>query len=253
MEKVIVITGAVGLIGRAFCKSLLADGYRLVIADINKGALDSFSETLTADGHFNFVICEFDATFKESVESLLQTALKAFGRIDGLVNNIYPRNKDYGKDLFEVTYESFTENISLNLGGYFQCSQVFSKHFLEVKGGTIVNIASIYGSVAPKFEIYDDTNMTMPVEYSVIKSGVIHLTKYFSRFLAGSNVRVNSLSPGGIKDGQPEHFLKAYREKTLNKGMLDANDLCGALDFLLSDKSEFVNGQDIVVDDGFTL
>ncbi|EAR09461.1 oxidoreductase [Reinekea blandensis] len=253
MSKVIVLTGAAGLIGRTFSEYLLTKDYRLVLADINVDALRQQSESLSLKGFSQHIICEFDATDKLSVESLLVSAIDAFGQVNGLINNIYPRNREYGRSLFEVSYDSFTENVSLNLGGYFLCSQVFAKHFMDHGGGSMVNVASIYGSVAPKFEIYQNTHMTMPVEYSVIKSGVIHLTRYFARYLAGHEVRVNSLSPGGIIDGQPDSFLQAYRSKTLNKGMLDAQDLCGAMEFLVSDRSEYVNGQDLIVDDGFTL
>lgn len=93
----------------------------------------------------------------------------------------------------------------------------------------------------------------MPVEYAVIKAGIMQLTKYLARFLKGKSIKVNSLSPGGIYDSQPQPFLQNYAEKCLNKGMLNPEDLVGALVFLISDSSQFVNGQNLVVDDGFTL
>ena len=95
--------------------------------------------------------------------------------------------------------------------------------------------------------------MTMPVEYAAIKSGLIHLTKYMAKYSKGKNVRINALSPGGIQDNQPEPFLKSYAKNCLNKGMLDKKDMTGTLIYLLSDMSKYVNGQNIVVDDGFTL
>jgi NAD(P)-dependent dehydrogenase (short-subunit alcohol dehydrogenase family) len=120
-------------------------------------------------------------------------------------------------------------------------------------GGHIVNISSIYGVVAPKFEVYADTPMTMPVEYAAIKAGLIHLTKYMAKYFRGMNIKVNALSPGGIFDHQPEAFLAKYKEQCLNKGMLDKSDMKGTLVYLLSDMSKYVNGQNIVVDDGFSL
>ena len=95
--------------------------------------------------------------------------------------------------------------------------------------------------------------MTMPVEYAAIKSGLIHLSKYMAKYFKGKNIRVNTISLGGIEDKQPEAFLKAYKEFCLNKGMLNPNDIAGTLIYLISDLSKFVNGQNIVVDDGFTL
>ena len=141
----------------------------------------------------------------------------------------------------------------MNLGGYFLTSQQFAAYFEKQGYGNIINLASIYGVIAPRFEIYDNTPMTMPVEYAAIKSGLIHLTKYMAKYFKGKNIRVNTISLGGIEDKQPEPFLKAYKEFCLNKGMLNAKDISGTVLYLLSDLSEFVNGQNIVVDDGFTL
>ena len=141
----------------------------------------------------------------------------------------------------------------MNLGGYFLTSQQFATYFEKQGCGNIINLASIYGVIAPRFEIYDNTPMTMPVEYAAIKSGLIHLTKYMAKYFKRKNIRVNTISLGGIEDKQPEPFLKAYKEFCLNKGMLNAKDISGTVLYLLSDLSEFVNGQNIVVDDGFTL
>ena len=194
-----------------------------------------------------------DITNKDSVSALIATISEKYGRIDALVNSAYPRNKNYGKHFFDVTYDDFCENVGLNLGGYFLTSQQFAKFFYEQGYGNIINLASIYGVVAPRFEIYNDTPMTTPVEYAAIKSGLIHLTKYMAKYFKGKHIRVNTISLGGIEDRQPEPFLKAYKDFCLNKGMLDAKDVCGTVLFLLSDLSEYVNGQNIVVDDGFTL
>tara|TARA_B100000683_G_C12074933_1_gene384376 strand:- start:195 stop:539 length:345 start_codon:yes stop_codon:yes gene_type:complete len=114
-------------------------------------------------------------------------------------------------------------------------------------------MSSIYGVVTPKFDVYRDTPMTMPVEYAVIKSGLIHLTKYMAKYFKGSKIRVNSISPGGIFNNQPKSFIKNYNKFGLNKGMLDVNDICGTLIFLLSEHSANINGQNIIVDDGWSL
>ncbi|MDP2761387.1 MAG: oxidoreductase, partial [Sideroxyarcus sp.] len=172
---------------------------------------------------------------------------------DALVNNAYPRNKNYGRHFFDVEYADFCENLNLNLGGYFLTSQKLAGYFQKQGHGNIINISSIYGVIPPKFEVYDNTPMTMPVEYAAIKSAIIHLTKYMAKYFKGMNIRVNTLSPGGIFDHQPAAFLEAYRKQCLNKGMLDKSDICGTLVYLLSDLSAYVNGQNIVIDDGFSL
>ena len=120
-------------------------------------------------------------------------------------------------------------------------------------GENIVNISSIYGVIAPKFEVYQNTSMTMPVEYAAIKSGLIHLTKYMAKYFKGMNIKVNTLSPGGTLNNQDQRFIEQYNKVCLNQGMLEQSELKGTLIYLLSDMSKYVNGQNIVVDDGFCL
>jgi len=126
-------------------------------------------------------------------------------------------------------------------------------YFSKAGGGSIVSLSSIYGVIAPRFDIYEGTDMTMPVEYAAIKSGIIHLTKYFTRYFSGNGIRFNCVSPGGIIDRQPKEFLDKYRKYSVSKGMLSPEDICGAVSFLLSDDSKYVNGQNIIVDDGWAL
>ena len=238
--KVIVITGGAGLLGRSFCKAVADNGGVSVVADLKE-----------APGQENFHCV--DINDGASLDGLLDGVQRRHGRIDALVNNAYPRNANYGRKFEDVTHEDFCANLALHLGGYFLASQKFIAFFRRQGHGNIVNLASVYGRLAPRFGIYEGTPMTMPVEYAVIKAGVLQLTRYLARYLAGENLRVNALSPGGVADRQPEAFQRAYREFCLNKGMLEPQDLCGALLFLLSDASRFMNGQNLVVDDGFSL
>lgn len=253
-KKVVVITGGAGLIGQEFVKAVVENNGVAVIADINKEIGESVKNTLSEQlqtAAIDFV--QLDITSKTSLQECLESVHTKYARIDALINNAYPRNKNYGRHFFDVEYDDFSQNISLNLGGYFLTSQQFALYFQKQGYGNIVNISSIYGVVAPKFEIYDNTPMTMPVEYAAIKAGLIHLTKYMAKYFKGMDIRVNALSPGGIFDHQPEPFLDAYKTVCLNKGMLDKSDLKGTLVYLLSDMSRYVNGQNIVVDDGFSL
>ena len=175
------------------------------------------------------------------------------GRIDAVVNNAYPRNHSWGRKLEDVSYGDFCENVSLHLGGYFLVAQRFALYFRAHSGGNIVNMASIYGTLAPRFDIYGDTQMTMPVEYAAIKSAIIHLTRYFAQYYKAQGIRCNTLSPGGIRDRQPDAFVEKYDSYCGEKGMLDADDIAGSLLFLLSDASRYVTGQNVIVDDGFGL
>lgn len=252
--KVILVTGGAGLLGSNFCKSIASVGGIPIIADIN------IDEAKEREGELNNELnlscvdsIKLDINSKESVTNATEILLKKYKKIDALVNNAYPRNKNYGNSFFEVEYQDFLENVNLNLGGYFLTSQILAKNFKLQGYGNIINIASIYGVIPPKFEIYENTKMTMPVEYAVVKSSIIHLTKYLAKYLANTNIRVNSLSPGGILSDQPESFIDAYNKKCFTKGMLKPKDISGGLVFLLSDKSAYMNGQNIIIDDGFTL
>ncbi|MEN5407403.1 oxidoreductase [Aliarcobacter butzleri] len=253
-NKVVVITGGAGLIGKEFVKAVIENNGVAIIADINEQIGEEVKENLSKElNTTNIDFIKLDITSKESLNKCLNYLDKKYKRIDALVNNAYPRNKNYGKDFFEVEYSDFVENTGLNLGGYFTASQQFAQYFQKQGYGNIVNISSIYGVIAPKFEVYENTTMTMPVEYAAIKSGLIHLTKYMAKYFKGMNIKVNALSPGGILNNQPEAFLEKYKEQCLNKGMLDNSDLKGTLIYLLSDMSRYVNGQNIIVDDGFSL
>ncbi|BDY13555.1 oxidoreductase [Hydrogenimonas cancrithermarum] len=253
-DNVVVITGGAGLIGQEFVKAVVENEGTAIIADIDPARANEVkTELCEMYGTDRIDAVEMDITSKESLQKCLDYLSKKHGRIDALVNNAYPRNKNYGRHFFDVEYQDFVQNVGLNLGGYFLTSQQFANYFKRQGYGNIVNISSIYGVIPPKFEIYENTKMTMPVEYAAIKSALIHLTKYMAKYFKGLNIRVNAISPGGILDNQPEPFLQAYKEQCLSKGMLEKSDLKGTLIYLLSDMSRYVNGQNIVVDDGFSL
>lgn len=252
-DKVVVVTGGAGLLGRGFVKAITEHGGIAIIADINNEVGENIANQLNKKNKEKSLFIELDITSKQAIKSLIETVAGKYGRIDAIVNNAYPRNKNYGRHFFDVEYADFCENVNLNLGGYFLVSQVFADYFLKQGFGNILNIASIYGVIAPRFEIYEGTKMTVPVEYAIIKSGLIQLTKYMAKYFKGEKIKINSISLGGIENKQPDSFLKNYKAFCLNKGMLNPEDITGTLLFLLSDQSEFVNGQNIIVDDGFTL
>lgn len=251
--KAVVITGGAGKIGSEFVRAVAASGAIAVIADANEAAGSVLADEIrnVTGGRAEFH--PLDITSKDSAQIFITALHEKHGRIDALVNNAYPRNSRYGRRFEDVTFDDFCDNMGMHVGGYFLMSQQFGNYFRKQGHGNIINMASIYGVVAPRFEIYDDTPMTMPVEYAAIKSAVIHLTKYLAKHYKGCNIRVNCISPGGILDKQPEAFIAKYGEYALSKGMLDPQDISGTLLYLLSDMASFVNGQNIVVDDGWSL
>lgn len=253
-DKVVVVSGGCGLLGREFARAIAGAGGTPVIADVDAATGAKTAESLKEEtGNPNVLFVSLDITSKASVADSIAAVKEKFGRIDALVNSAYPRNRNYGREFFEVEYSDFCENVDMHLGGYFLMCQQYASYFIWQGYGNILNVASVYGVIPPRFEIYRGTSMTMPVEYAAIKSSLIHLTRYIAKYLKGRNIRVNAISPGGIIDGQPESFLHRYGSYSLSKGMLDQSDLSGTVVFLLSDSSQYINGQNIIVDDGFSL
>ena len=144
-------------------------------------------------------------------------------------------------------------NLKIQLGGTIILSQRMMKHFVAQGHGNFIHLSSVMGVVTPKFENYDGTSMTSPIEYTAVKSGIISLTSWLAKYYKNKNIRVNCVSPGGILDQQPQSFLEKYRNSCTSKGMLDPTDVAGTVLFLLSDQSKYINGQNIVIDDGWSL
>ncbi|MDY3203745.1 MAG: oxidoreductase [Arcobacter sp.] len=259
-NKVVVITGGAGRIGSAFVKAVIENEGIAVIGDINEDiankTIDKISNDLkekVQDISSKVLFINLDISSKSSVLSCINFLDKKYGKIDALVNNAYPKSKNFGKKFFDIEMEDFNEFSNLHLGGYFNISQQFIKYFLKQNHGNIINISSIQGIAAPAFETYEGTSMHSPIEYTVVKHGLIGMTKYMAKMFKKDRIRVNAISPGGILDNQPEIFLKKYKNRCGTKGMLDSIDLTGTLIYLLSDSSQYLNGQNIVLDDGFSL
>ena len=250
--KRVVITGGAGLLGRQFCAAVAQQGGLAIVADLNRDAAKKVAAGIVASGG-QASGWEVDITSRESVTHLIEGLHRQFDGVDAVVNNAYPKNSNYGRRFEYVEYADMCDSLSIHLAGYFLVAQQFAEYFKWHVGGNIVNMSSIYGFMPPRFQIYADTKMTAPVEYVLIKSGVIQLTRYIAQYYKDANVRCNSISPGGIADGQPENFVRNYNSFCATKGMLEPQDISGALLFLLSDSAMYVNGQNLVVDDGFSL
>jgi len=250
-SKVIVVIGGQGKIGFSMCASLSQTGATVICADITVDSTDLIAGKDSHSPAYWKVHCDINS--KVSLMSLISKVEVMFGNIDAVVNCAYPRNQAYSTPLEKLSSEDFCENLSIHVGGYFLVCQQFAIKFLEQGYGNIINFSSIYGSLVPRFEIYEGTTMQMPVVYSAIKAGIEHMSRYFAQKYKKNNIRVNCISPGGIFAEQNEVFTAAYLQHSGNKGLLDPHDLIGGLVFLLSDSSKYMTGQNLVIDDGFSL
>ncbi len=251
-HKVTVITGGGGLLGKAFARGFASYGAQVIIAEIDEEKGIRACEELKKDGYTaRFLL--LDIADEKSVINGVTQILKEEGRIDVWINNAYPRTKDWGVSFEKIPFNSWQENINKHLNGYCLCCQKVTEIMKEAKKGSIINIASIYGIVAPDFSIYEGTDMTMPAAYAAIKGGVIQFTKYLASYYGNHGVRVNAISPGGIFDSQPQSFVKNYIKKTPLQRMASAEEIVGAAIFLASDASAYVTGHNLVVDGGWSI
>lgn len=249
-----LILGGAGLLGRALVRAAAVQGAVVVLGDKNEAERGKATQAIKADlPSAELHDLAVDITNSRSLDESFEATVKKYRRMDAVVNAAYPRNEKYGRKFEEVEFTDFCENVNLHLGGYFLASQRAALFFRKHGGGNIINISSIYGVMAPRFDVYEGTSMTMPVEYAAVKSAIVHLTKYMAQYCKSWNVRVNCVSPGGILANQHVAFLQRYKSHSAGKGMLDPEDIAGSVIFLLSDQSLYITGQNIVVDDGYSL
>tara|TARA_B110000977_G_C10990267_1_gene459610 strand:+ start:71 stop:814 length:744 start_codon:yes stop_codon:yes gene_type:complete len=239
-KKIIIITGGNGLLGSAIIEKLIEDGAFVINLDINHKTNESLSNI------------ECDITNQESVDNSLNLIIKKYEKIDGLVNNAYPRTQDWGNKFEDIKLDSWKKNIDWQLNSYFYMSQQVAVQMAKQKSGSIINIASIYGVIGPDFTVYDGTNMTMPAGYAAIKGGLINLTRYMASYFGPHKVRVNTVSPGGIFDNQNISFVENYEKKVPLRRMGLPEDITPSVSFLLSDESKYITGQNLIVDGGWT-
>jgi NAD(P)-dependent dehydrogenase (short-subunit alcohol dehydrogenase family) len=238
--KIFIVTGGSGLLGKHILEFLSNQGARVFNFDLH--------ESDSKGSHF--VKC--DITDPQSVQDSLAGLLKTHSVIDGLVNNAYPRTSDWGNKFENIELSSWKTNVDVQLNSYFYFSQQVSLQMIKQGFGSIVNIASIYGVVGPDFGVYDGTDMTMPAAYSAIKGGIINFTRYLSSYLGRHQIRVNSVSPGGIFDHQNSVFVNQYNQKTPLGRMGKAEEIAPTVAFLLSDHASYITGQNICIDGGWT-
>ena len=255
-NKTAIITGGAGILGQHFCKSLNEHGANVVIADINFEAAQNLAEEIGEKAH----AVELDLTSEKSVKNLLKETLDKFGSVEILHNNAATKSKDFKK--FFDKPEDFSMDIwreieAVNLDGMFLCAREIGGHMAQNGGGSIVQTASIYGIMGADNRIYEGseymgTAINTPPVYAATKAGVVGLTKYLACYWGKKNVRVNTLTPGGVESGQNETFKQKYSARVPMNRMAKPQEMCGALVFLASDASSYITGQNIIVDGGLS-
>lgn len=262
--RVFVITGGAGLLGPEHATAICEAGGVAVLADVQLDlARERAAEVARATGgrtdSLSLNVCS-----QEECASAVQTVLQRHGRIDGLVNNAArnPKVEDKGgleASRFEgFSLEAWNLDLAVGLTGAFLASQAFGAYFAGQRGGVIVNIASDLGLIAPDQRIYrkpgldEEQQPVKPVTYSVVKGGLLMLTKYLATYYAERGVRVNALCPGGVAAGQPEDFVARLTALIPMGRMARRDEYRSAVLFLCSDASSYMTGATLVVDGGRT-
>ncbi len=239
-NKIIIVTGGNGLIGREVVNHLRENKAIVINAEIN------------VDNDLEAGIWNCDITNDDSISRLIDAVMTKYERIDGLVNCAYPRTKDWGNKFEDIKAESWRKNVDMQMNSIFIICQKVLEIMKAQKSGSIVNFGSIYGVVGNDFNLYEAYGGTSAAAYCAIKGGIINFSRFLASYYGKYNVRVNCVSPGGIFDNQNPLFVKEYNKKSLLKRMGNANEIAPAVTFLLSDEASFITGHNLMVDGGWT-
>ena len=258
-NKVAIVTGALGLIGKNHCIALSEAEANVVVCDLDEAKCKEFASTLPTKS----IGVGVDITNKLSVENLRDKTLKAFGKIDILVNNaaindMFENPQTAAEQSMFENYplEMWQKSLNVNVTGTFLCSQVIGTEMAKSKKGSIINVASTYGIVAPDQSIYKKPDGSQSfyksAAYPATKGAIISFTRFLAAYWGNKGVRVNTLSPGGVENNQDEYFISNYSAKTPLGRMAQPTDYKGAIIFLASDASAYMTGANLIVDGGWT-
>jgi NAD(P)-dependent dehydrogenase (short-subunit alcohol dehydrogenase family) len=262
-KKIIVITGASGLLGRQHAEAIACYGGTPILLDLVQDEVDSLASKLNKKYHVNSIGYAVNITDEDAIKLNAEKLIKRFNKIDGLVNNAAnnPKVEDSNVSNFSrlenFPLELWNEDVNVGLTGSFLCAKYYgfeiSKNPL---GGSIVNISSDLGIIAPDQSLYSikglsaDQQPVKPITYSVVKTGLIGLTRYLATYWANKNVRCNALCPGGVENGQPDAFIQNVSSRIPMRRLAKLNEYQGTLIWMLSDASSYLNGAIIPVEGG---
>ena len=263
-DRTVIVTGGAGLLGAQFCRTLVASGARVTIADLNAEAAEKLAAELNAGISSDRMRCisqRLDVTQPESVQALVDASLEAFGRLDILVNSAAldpkfdPTHGQHTNAFEDYPLVAWEQALAVNLTGAFLCCQAAARPMLAQGSGVMINLCSIYGLTAPDQRLYQRPGhppQFKPVYYTVTKAGILGLTRYLAAYYAGKNIRVNALTPGGVFNQHDEDFVQAYSARAVLGRMAEPDEMNGALLFLASEASAYMTGANLVVDGGWT-
>lgn len=262
--RVVLITGGAGFLGRMHAEAIAEAGGTPVLADVDGSAAERVAGNVRSKCGGEAIGLAMDVCEPASIEQTLQSVLKRTRRLDALVNNAARNPKVEANGITEMSrlenypIDEWNKDLAVGLTGTFLCSRILGGHMANNGGGAIVNISSDLGLIGPDQRIYSEpgtpesARKKKPVSYSVVKGGLIMLTKYLATYWADKGVRVNSLCPGGIENGQPAEFVTRLSNLIPMGRMARSHEYKGAVVFLCSEASAYMTGSTLVIDGGRT-
>ena len=258
-NKSIILTGSAGRLGTNFAHVLSNAGANVILIDINKKDNEKLAKNISKKYNTKPFACTVDITKKEELMNISSKIIKKYGTVDGLINNAFfsPRTdpKKSAMNFEEYQLDLWHKVLSVNLTGVFLCSQEFGKKMIKQKnGGVIVNISSIYGINGADQRIYENSGLNSPPSYAASKGGIVNLTKFLAAYWNKKNIRVNTMTLGGVLDTSymTKKFIKNYSDKTILGRMAQKDEYNGALLFLLSNASSYMTGANLILDGGWS-
>ena len=261
-DRVAIVTGGAGLLGRSHALTLASAGAAVVIADVREQAAEETAADVRGATGRECLPLEVDVSDAGSVETMVKQVLERYGRIDILVNNAALDPKfdrehagRHSTSFEEFPLEAWQQAMDVNITGMFLCAQAVAPNMVASGQGVIVNVSSTYGIVGPDQRLYQregQPQQIKPVTYSVAKAAALGLTRYLATYFAGKGIRVNALTPGGVTADHDDEFVRRYSAKTVLGRMAEKEEISSALLFLVSDASSYMTGANLVVDGGWT-
>ena len=245
-NKTAFILGGQGRIGKEITKAISAYDAKTIVLDISE------NNDIGLDG----IHClKFDCSDLENLEINLDLVIKEFGCPDVFINCSYPRSEDWADNSFEnISLTSYKKNIDIHLNSYAWLAKLVANRMVKSgKKGSIIQLGSIYGLLGQDLNVYDGTDMKENMSYSIIKGGIINLTRQMASFYGKNGIRVNTICPGGISDStQNPKFVEQYNKKVPLGRLGDAREIAGAALFLASNGSSYITGANIIIDGGWS-
>jgi len=258
-NKVVIVTGGTGILGSIYCEGLVNAGATVIIADLCQAKCNDLAMSLNNNSLGSARGYAVDLKSEESIKNWSEKIIKENEHIDVLINNAATKTKNFFKPIEEFNLNEWNEVLDINVTALFLTAKYIGKHMLLQGNGNIINISSIYGVVGPDQSIYDGSYyehlggaINTPLIYSASKGAVIAMTKYLATYWGKKGIRSNTLTPGGVFSGQNDVFVEKYSKRVPLNRMANEKEMLGALLFLASDASTYVNGQNIIVDGGLT-